>query len=459
MGANQSVQWGATAFAALVVWAGPAAPCDEEYAKLTVTKRRYDAVVEHEGANPEKAARATALLNDPSAMESEVNARPVSKSETSRIGLRSLEATLDWLPGQLVKFSGIGVVRETGPNELTLSPPELGTGVDQKAHLSEMATTFVASDGTYWVVKNHSAFGTYDKADLGRKVQNTQRWGSNDVQLIAAGGFKKGARDVAAGWMIYSIPKDAASPLSIYESNPQQYQGTLKLLGARLKKNHDEGVAHMQIHPGNWFVTEQGGQPRILITDWSTAQDVNNLLSPSELKAKGGENGRDERYYGEVNRDLTPAQRALAHDFRVITARSLAPEPETGVFGIARAWSDKEVAYRLRGLVNLMDGYQGWDLKPAETEKMVAKLLEAYKPLTMDLLEFRGGAMDLDDYSGIAVAHFGAMGQRLALTEMADRMVREVLTKGGDHVRASLNGEVEFAHRKMSEVHPPPRSD
>lgn len=405
-------------------------------------RTHHVAVLDHAGRDPALATEIVRLLNDPPAMERELEPAPVERFNTTAAGSRGLTARSDKLPGRWLRLTGIGVVKggyAGGKPLFVVEPPQPETRLAELRHLRDMGSSYIARDGSAWEVKNSAPFGAYWREEMERKVANTEAFAPPDeIELVAAGHFE----GTEMGWFVYSMPDDVITPQEIYRGAPELYPAAMRALGRRLRESHDRGHVHLQPHAANWFLRYERGEPVALLSDWSTAADLSALPTAEQIRKLPGakRSERFERYMAE----LDPVQRARALDLERALESSVVPQGESRVSGRGPGISDEHISMQLRHTIAALDGYNGWELDAEQRAEMLDKLTGAYQTLAMDQLVV-GGGEPVASYEELKDAPYGEMAQASTMYELFRRVARASAGRpGGDALRKDLLGDAEL---------------
>ncbi|MBI2021961.1 hypothetical protein HYS93_03765 [Candidatus Daviesbacteria bacterium] len=382
---------------------------------VIVGRNRPKATLLHEGP---QASEIEDLINNPERFEEGVKALPVSRMDASEKGTRGIRTVVAGIPGKIVNFSGIGVVRIAGEwnsktkqrdETFVIEPPRPSEKLSQ--HIT-MGTMYVDAEGNVWSKTNHSPFGAYELDDLERKVRNTQEYGrAFGVDVLAAGKYE-GEEDI--GWFVYGLPEDVLTPpeaqaLDIQLPPEQQgvlYGGVVEQMLAEVRGLHDRDIVHAQLHPGNWYVRfGEDGKPKLVIADWSTATKLDDLSSRASFE---GHEGVDRLEDTERRLEgLTPQQKAKALD--IANALSSATMLDTSQVldhfsweqltgrekglsvDLSNLWVTKDsIEYQLRMLSSAITGYLQKGINPQDQEKVYSTLFETYKRRLLNMARAKG---------------------------------------------------------------------
>jgi|GEM_PF-6065742 len=265
----------------------------------------------------------TKLLQSPRQLTKAFQPLSFHQQDTDEDGTRTLKGVVPGHPGRIVVLSGCGVVRTQGNTEngkFVLEPPHWREKVDKYI---QMGHTQIDDEGATWSQPNETVFGAYALPDLTKKIENTEKYSglinhAHNFHIEAAG---KHRFHPTYGWMVYSIPSNAIRTTEFLaidlmkrksSSEPGEYGQFIAVLFQRIKMMHDQGVVHLELHPGNCYpVLEENGKVDVIVTDWTTAQNLSQLPSASELQQQG---------YQEQQvswPEFTPQQRAKANDLYI----------------------------------------------------------------------------------------------------------------------------------------------
>lgn len=288
-----------------------------EVPKLSLGWRRPKAQRAPFGPQTQEAKTLAELFNQPRAFQRFVEPLPITRMDHSMTGTRGFSGKVEGFSGKMMRFTGVGVVRadsreaKFGGQRISVDAPEPNKPVSE--HM-QMGTMHVDDEGNMWSVLNHEPFGAYTLDALQQKVELTEKFGARygvEVESVMV------HRGTEVGGLAYSIPEASLTPLELLRLDllhPTKDVGRLfgNAMNGLLREArslHDEGYAHSQLHPGNWFGVPEGDQVRIVITDWGTIAKLDALKPASEFsEARALEPGLFE--------GLSPTQKLRAIDVR-----------------------------------------------------------------------------------------------------------------------------------------------
>lgn len=230
------------------------------------------------------------LINsDLSAFLKDFKPLPSSMLDLTKSGVRGLSGTHPLVPNRIIHLSGLFLVKAIhnfdNSVNLNIEPPDLSI---KTYDVLKMGYMIVAKDGVAYGISNTEPFGAYSIAAMENKVEQTIKYGSVYNVKIEAYGSHESNPDLA--WIIYTTAENIMTPMELFwvgintDETNSLYQSAMYKLGQELRNLHQTlGITHGQIHPGNWLINiEKEGEFTIVLKDWSTVMEINNLPEPPE---------------------------------------------------------------------------------------------------------------------------------------------------------------------------------
>ena len=266
------------------------------------------------------AERVIELLRDPKVFKAKFLPLSRVQQDASAKGTRSIMGQIEGYQDRNISVS-LGVVKGFPNGAFSIEPPHFEETLDKYMNAG---CSQISAEGNVWTKNDKTIFGAYSLEGLEAKLVNTQRFSQtfnldNNLEILAAGTHSSHNE---LGWMAYSLPSNTirTSLLQAIDlirrtntKDPGIYGNYIRLLFERIMHMHEQGVGHFELHPGNcWPIIKNDGSIDLMVTDLSTAQDLNNLPNDAELASQGYER-QEEAWLGSLNKK----QKALAIELNI----------------------------------------------------------------------------------------------------------------------------------------------